>query len=153
MKSKTQFLVVILFLFVSILYTSCSKEVIKTNLDLENTSWKLTNETWSFPNGKTQIFSKSNEGDGIFIWYFESNSIAKVHHKPYEVIENANWQKDKNTLTIKTINSDSSFTIRHYTIIELTEITMKLNVEEINGASSHFGIANKITIELKNLKP
>jgi len=135
--------------FILILSISCDEENLNSDFVLENTSWRLIKETWYFPSGDSLIFDKSGDHDGHFYWNFESDSTLKINYEPYSSNLNAYWEKKKNTLAIKTKITTDSFYIQRYTILELEESSMILNVENVNGVSNDKGEANEMLYELK----
>lgn len=117
--------------------------------NLENTSWKISKETYYYPNGNSENFVNSSDLNGIFIWSFGTDSSMKIKYEPYTFIVDGNWEKNQNSLIIKTFSPDDSLDVRHYTIIELTETFMKLNVEDVRFQSSNNGNANKHILEFR----
>ncbi|WPP49485.1 hypothetical protein [Catalinimonas niigatensis] len=149
MKSTTKPGGLFLIVFVSILSISCKEEDFESDSSLENTTWRLTKESWYFSNGDSLIFDNSVEGAGHFIWDFNSDTTLMIHYEPYTFSQDAYWEKNRGTLTIKTKSTNDSFQSKHYTILQLSRSSMILNVEEVNGESNDKGKATKMLYELK----
>jgi hypothetical protein len=130
----------------NLISTGCDKGDLIDSADLENTTWKLTKEIWTFPSGNTQTFIKGDL-DGIFSWDFINDKDVKISYSPYYVQENGTWTKANNRITITVLHGADSF-VRNYKIVVLKGSFMKVDVEEQRAETSE-GRASKVYYELR----
>jgi hypothetical protein len=151
MKKKNYSYALLGVLILIITMLGCKKHNDQDPLALENTTWKLTREIWTFPNGNTEIFVKQSDLDGVFTWIFLNNQKVKILYEPYSFEESGQWSKAGDIVTIKVLtNTNDIGSIRDYKIIELTKSFIKLDVDLSNLFSSSVnGTPSKIYYELK----
>ena len=146
MKKKLCLPVFVFTLMFVIAAPSCKKQ--KDLPVLENTTWKLTREIWTFPNGNTEIFEKQSDGDGVFTWFFSNNNNIRILWLPYTYEESGTWNLFDNRITTSTrVDPSSMIQTRHFKIVEHTNSFMKVDAEG-QGGSSINGQTSNIYYEL-----
>lgn len=149
----------ILFFLTILIATSCSinynTEIVDINtLELENTSWKLKKEIYTFQNGTTEIYAvnpNNNTGNEYyFIWNFYELPIIIIENSPYTYDQNVLWSENNSLLSI-TIQTNPTLIQNNFEIIELTETFMKVKFTNHNVVSTLHGIATEVFYEFDKI--
>lgn len=117
---------------------------------LENTTWKLTKEIWTFPNGNVQTFVKQSDLDGVYTWFFLNNQDIKILTEPYTGEVSGTWTRNNDKIII-TVLANGNYIIGNYKILKLTDRLMIVDFEDQNGVTSENGRADKMIFEFRKL--